>query len=142
MEEKEFFDAISTRVFEFIENEGLSNTDFASTIDIGTAVVSHMKNKRNNISLNVYAKILDSFPKLNPDWLLFGSGTMYRENVKSPQLREIRTDLFSQNLGDSELKVELEKEKKQENIVTPENKPEVSKILLLYTDGSYQEFNP
>lgn len=150
MDEKEFFDAIATRVFEFTEQEGLSNTDFANTIDIGTAIVSHLKNKRNNISLNVYAKILDSFPKLNPDWLLFGSGTMYREtNVLPTKTENLKPDLFSspilQNVEASSTAtkvIEEEKGKSEENTPTKADKREVSKVLLLYTDGSFQEFNP
>lgn len=146
MDEKEFFDAIATRVFEFTEQEGLSNTDFANSIDIGTAIVSHLKNKRNNISLNVYAKILDSFPKLNPDWLLFGNGTMYREaHLLPPKTENLKPDLFSsQILQNTEptTPIPAVEEQKEENTPTTADKREVSKILLLYTDGSFQEFNP
>ncbi|PIE79019.1 MAG: hypothetical protein CSA15_04895, partial [Candidatus Delongbacteria bacterium] len=86
IDDKAILSEVTERIFQFIEAEGLSNADFAAAIDIGPAVVSHLKNGRNKVSLNVYAQILESFPQLNPDWLLFGEGGMYRN--KATQIRE------------------------------------------------------
>lgn len=143
MKDNDVLDAIKERIFQFIEDQGLSNADFAASIDIGSAVVSHMKNGRNKVSLNVYAKILNSFPILNPDWLLFGEGVMYRnESIDSVQSTNFQPNLFTPTTK----KIETEALKSTPN---PVEQPElirasrqVKKIMIFYDDNSFQELIP
>lgn len=143
LDDKDILEAITKRIFQFIEAESVSYADFAASIDIGAAVVSHMKNGRNKVSLNVYAKILDSFPNLNPDWLLFGQGTMYR-NSSNSEKTPIHPNLFTPSAN-------TETGQKQEDAepTVLELKPEatkiarqVKKIVIFYDDNSFQEFMP
>lgn len=66
------------RIREIMESEDYTPARFADTLDIGRAIVSHILNGRNNPSLDVISRILEAFPAINPDWLLFGTGNMYR----------------------------------------------------------------
>ncbi len=138
-EEKEILDSITERIFQFVEAESLSYADFAATLDIGPAVVSHMKNGRNKVSLNVYAKILESFPKLNPDWLLLGQGNMYRqENVVK---KESAPSLFS--AAYQSRSVENTKGGNVQRIIEEVKAAKaVKRIVIFYDDNSFQEFMP
>lgn len=69
------------RIRMIMESEGYTPARFADTLDIGRAIVSHILNGRNNPSLDVISRILEAFPSINPDWLLFGTGEMYRGSV-------------------------------------------------------------
>jgi transcriptional regulator with XRE-family HTH domain len=57
----------------------LSPSVFADTIGVKRASVSHILSGRNNPSLDFVQKILAKYPALNPDWILSGSGNIWRE---------------------------------------------------------------
>ncbi len=60
----------------------LSPSVFADTIGVKRASVSHILSGRNNPSLDFVQKILAKYPALNPDWILSGSGNIWREGEK------------------------------------------------------------
>ena len=64
------------RIKTIIELENISYSKFADIIGIQRSGVSHILSGRNNPSLEVVQKILESFEYLNTDWLLFGKGEM------------------------------------------------------------------
>lgn len=68
------------RIEAIMEAEGLIAAQFASEIDIKSPTLSHILNDRNNPSLEVVEKILDRYKDIDPEWLIFGRGEMYREN--------------------------------------------------------------
>lgn len=60
----------------------LSPSVFADTIGVKRASVSHILSGRNNPSLDFVQKILAKYPALNPDWILSGTGNIWREGEK------------------------------------------------------------
>jgi|AntRauTorckE6833_2_1112554.scaffolds.fasta_scaffold00071_42 transcriptional regulator with XRE-family HTH domain len=60
--------------------KNLSMTKFADEIDVQRSNMSHVMNGRNKASLDFIRRILKRFPDINPDWLLFGKGSMTRED--------------------------------------------------------------
>ncbi len=139
IDDKAILSAVTARIFQFIEAENLSYADFAAAIDIGPAVVSHLKNGRNKVSLNVYAQILDSFPQLNPDWLLFGKGGMYRN--KATQIHE-EPNLF--NIINKENTPQLTTTTESNKVIKPSQTAvrKITKIVVFYDDNSFQELIP
>ena len=69
---------MKSRIKKIIETEKLSASDFAKKIGRQRSSVSHILSGRNNPSLDVVQEILTAFNKLEPEWLLFGKGSMYR----------------------------------------------------------------
>ncbi len=148
IDDKAILSAVTQRIFQFIEAEGLSYADFAAAINVGPAVVSHLKNGRNKVSLNVYAQILDSFPQLSPDWLLFGEGTMYRNQTAK---MEEAPNLFNIINGENTSRIESSNsdnsdEVKDKMIIkSPEvsaKQKQLTKIVVFYDDNSFQELTP
>jgi transcriptional regulator with XRE-family HTH domain len=136
--------------------EGMTSARFAEEIGIQRAAVSHIFSGRNNPSLDVYMKILERFPYINPDWLLFGSGNMKREYTSGNQQKQL--DLFSspahipdekkaipenrQEIRDKK-PVQTIKSTETENITLQEVPvKKVLKIMIFYTDNTYEMFNP
>lgn len=138
LDDKDVLDSITERIFQFIEAEGLSYADFAASIDIGAAVVSHMKNGRNKVSLNVCAKILDSFPKLNPDWLLLGVGVMYRNSPGPSSV--VQPNLFTKSGQERELP--KAKQTFPAQFEAASGSKQLKKVVLFYDDNSFQELIP
>ena len=157
------------RIKQIIDHEQLAPSSFADKLQLGRAVVSHILNGRNNPSLDVVTRILTKLDYINPDWLITGTGDMYKPGYgknpdTSPQpiqsnnvFQNSQPDLFSQNpisVPDNTQKTEYCKEivveQPQMKAEDTENKtiiyqkaPErkVSKIIIYYSDNTFETFN-
>lgn len=68
---------IVTRLKKFLEQAGISNSQFADTCDIPRPTLSQLLNGRNKkVSDEVIGKIHRAYPTLNVMWLMFGDGEM------------------------------------------------------------------
>ena len=68
---------IVTRLKTFLEQAGISNSQFADTCDIPRPTLSQLLNGRNKkVSDEVIGKIHRAYPTLNVMWLMFGDGEM------------------------------------------------------------------
>ena len=66
----------SQRIISIMEDENMNATQFADTIGIKRASMSHLMIGRNKPSADVIAKVLERFHTINPQWLLSGKGSM------------------------------------------------------------------
>ena len=67
------------RIKQIMDKANLTPAKFADQLQINRAVVSHILNGRNNPSLDVVTKILSEMNYINSDWLLNGTGQMYKD---------------------------------------------------------------
>jgi len=74
------------RITQFLLSEGISPAEFADKIGVQRSSVSHVLNGRNYPSASFIQKMLGSYNKLNPRWLLLGEGVM--TEVKSTPVKE------------------------------------------------------
>ncbi len=157
------------RIRQIMENEQLSPSAFADKLQLGRAVISHILNGRNNPSLDVVSRILSNMNYINPDWLITGNGSMYKTEKESQNFTTSQTpihnsapsrnqpDLFSQNYVSPTI-VQEESEYRKENIVEQPEKTnnindnqniiykkaverKISKIIIYYTDNTFETFN-
>lgn len=63
----------------FLAMEGLSPSQFADKLGVQRSGVSHLLSGRNKPSFEFISKMLVTFPKINPDWLITGVGKAYRD---------------------------------------------------------------
>ena len=72
---------IISRLKLFLEQNGISNSQFADTCEIPRPTLSQLLNGRNKkVSDEVISKIHIAYPALNIMWLMFGDGEMFVEN--------------------------------------------------------------
>jgi len=77
---------IVTRLKMFLEQTGISNSQFADTCDIPRPTLSQLLNGRNKkVSDEVIGKIHRSYPSLNIMWLMFGDGEMLVTGNEQPR---------------------------------------------------------
>lgn len=145
------------RILKFIETEGISAAEFADHIGVQRSNVSHVLNGRNNPGFSFIQKILETFPNVNPRWLLTGSGDIYENPVKKSSPASVSPNLFSTTETKTEIKPKpLKEEQIKSEITESQNIPDeivaapaaqpndktVVRVLIFYHDHTFEDFRP
>ena len=97
----EFMDLVS-RLKLFLNQNGISNSQFADTCGIPRPTLSQLLNGRNKkVSDEIIAKIHASYPSLSIMWLMFGDGDMFVPNANKEIAPKPQVDENS-DFGDSD----------------------------------------
>lgn len=142
------------RIIEIIDRENLSHASFADEIGVQRSSISHILNRRNKPSLDFAIKTLQRFSKINPEWLILGSGDMYKDDISelevdTPQTNNSLTqDLFSALVPEGSIKEQTEiielplEDPVNEELISKKHNRYVSQILIFYSDSTYGTFKP
>ncbi|MDD4578723.1 MAG: helix-turn-helix transcriptional regulator [Candidatus Paceibacterota bacterium] len=145
------------RIKKIMEIEQLTSTRFADRLQINRAVISHILNGRNNPSLEVVTRILAEMDYINPEWLLNGTGSLYKEGV-DPDTIEKEPDLFHQNVPEPD-KIRVKPENEKEMGIKEHSRPmkgvekeiiaipdmhdrKITQIIIYYNDNTFEIFQP
>ena len=132
---------IVERLNSFLEQFGITKSQFADNCDIPRPTASQILSGRNKkISDDIISKIHNIYPELSISWLLFGEGEMFVSinSVPSSKPSEIPLFLDAPNI--------LSKESKEKELKTPAMAgnqvldKEITKIVVFYSDNSFEEF--
>jgi transcriptional regulator with XRE-family HTH domain len=144
------------RILLIIKHSNISASEFASRIGVQPSSVSHILSGRNKPSLDFILKILTSYPEINPEWVLFGKGSMIKkseENVKFPdevsstsEMTHGQTDQGKE--GDEEGVMDAG----QENLNNAQhitgkvtlftNEKKTTRVVFFFNDHTFSEFTP
>lgn len=156
---------MNTRLQQFLAAENITQAQLADSLNVARAGVSHILAGRNKPSYDFLSALMVRYPRLNVEWLMFGKGKMYKDQADptpAPVKDEVHSDLLfseeelyspeipSQPLQESGkpvsgaaegLNIQLINEiKKSVEVAQPSVKQRnVSKIIILFDDGSFQE---
>ncbi len=157
------------RIDKVMQLEGMNSAVFAAAIGIQGSTLSHILNGRNNPSLSVMQNILNRFPNISPDWLILGQGSIEKSakqsqtpslfdsieesDLKSVKYEEKREEKSNPNNYSFQQKTDIEQEisvkaadlTQKVQIPAQESEPKqksVRKIIVYYTDNTFQEFEP
>jgi len=131
------------RIKEIILSEGLTSGSFSDLIGVQRSSMSHIINGRNNPSLDFVIKTLQHFPKINPEWLLTGTGPMYRTETPSQPTNKPRERSIFDSVPQPVVQPIIAPEPKI--IEYQEDKPKkalryVDKVFIFYSDHTYDEY--
>jgi DNA-binding XRE family transcriptional regulator len=154
------------RIFAFIESLQLTPTEFADTIGVSRASISSIKTGRTQPTLSLVEKIKQRFPEIDINWLILGEGDAPIVNCSEKEIElfpndEIKSEIEvapnSSNddtaneyqavyIAETPRKIEEGSQvvNQEANVPvqsTTERKRSVKKVILLYDDGSFEEFN-
>ena len=155
------------RIFTFIESLQLTPTEFADTIGVSRASISSIKTGRTQPTLSLIEKIKQRFPNVDINWLILGEGDAPIVNRSEQEIElftndevkaEIEVTQTSSNddtaaneyqavyIAETPRKIEEEPQVVNQETNVPvqfktERKRSVKKVILLYDDGSFEEFN-
>lgn len=159
---------MNNRLKQFLAAENITQSQFADKIEVVRASVSHVLSGRNNPSYEFIKAIMANYPTLNIEWLMFGKGKMYKggtedNKVKTQQIESKNCNSNSEYEEDQLFKDYLIEDTAHEvddtplstsdepqvplsflKSITESTKPAavkrtVSKIIVLFDDGSFQE---
>lgn len=114
---------IVNRVKKIILHYELSAATFADKIGVQRSSISHLLKGRNKPSLDFILKVIEAFPDVDLNWLLFGNGSFLEspsENQEPPSF------------------VPIEKNNIDPGTNTKEK--EIDRIVVLYKDGTFKTY--
>ncbi|MEM9076376.1 MAG: helix-turn-helix transcriptional regulator [Bacteroidota bacterium] len=122
-------DGFIDRIKIVLEHYDLGISAFADRIGIQRSSMSHILSGRNRPSLDFVMKLVQTFPEVNLYWLLNGKGHF-------PSTKNSDTPLPSQKF------TSIGTERKEiPEAPTQAYEKKISKIVLFYTDGTFETFN-
>lgn len=156
------------RLQQFLSAENITQAQFADIIGVARASVSHIIAGRNKPGFDFIQNMSRHFPDLNLEWLINGKGRMYKEGRQKavPEMQAPEGQLFSSaepSIPESPAPipepVPILQEPVPQNQLLPEkitstkktiDKPQskvtlqsvgrnISRIVVFYDDGTYQE---
>ena len=154
---------MNNRLEQFLAAENISRSQFADTINVARASVSHILAGRNKPGWDFITSMMKHYPNLNIEWLLNGTGKMYKSASGTParveQDDDIPDDLFSGGPAAPERQAPPHREEKNRDTLpefseiarpqegkTPvsplqviDNQRKISKIVVFYDDNTFIE---
>ncbi len=76
---------MNRRLQQFLEAENITQAQFATKVKVAPASISHILAGRNKPGFDFIKNTIAAFPELNIDWLIMGSGKMYKQSSASKQ---------------------------------------------------------
>lgn len=143
------------RIQAFLQSENKSYAQFAEEIGVQPSGISHIVSGRNNPSLDFVIKMLQKYPALSAEWLLFGRGSMYKyasqptlfdnEMPQGPAGRETDRDVTNPlpDLQEAQESREMPLNGRPES--EPDSEPSgrwLTRIVMFYSDKSFTEYTP
>lgn len=107
------------RLVRFLEAENISQSQFADSIGVARASISHIIAGRNKPGFDFLEKMASCYPSLNIEWLITGKGRMYHDE--------------SENSSEYAI---LSENKSAQNSPTGRR---ISRVVVFYDDGTFGE---
>ena len=138
---------MNDRLQQFLSAENLTQSQFADSINVARASISHILAGRNKPGFEFIESVARRYPSLNIEWFITGKGKMYKsasEATAAPVSPIVSTaaegyvpsgDLFTERVEPFK---SITLDKPRQNPIKEKN---ISKILVFYTDGTFEEYN-
>lgn len=135
-----------SRIQLILKKKNLSPSQLADEIHIQRSSISHILSERNKPSLDFVMKVLERFPEIDSDWLIFGKGQMMNSISQSKIEVEKKNIIAEKKIEEKEEKIEtaptssslpLFDEKKKE---AGNDSSEIVKIVIFYKDNTFKEY--
>jgi transcriptional regulator with XRE-family HTH domain len=146
---------IKNRVLEFLKTENKSSAAFAQEIGVQPSAISHIISGRNKPSLEFVLKMLNKYPYISTDWLLFGKGPIYSQKdntdlFSGQYISSVKPEQFDINQsppGDKMFSIEqpvnvIKTEKSGAEMLKNSKIKKTSRIIVFYNDNTFSEHLP
>lgn len=135
---------MKTRILQFLAAENITQSEFAKRIGVSGPNVTHIISGRNKPSYDFIVNFCKHYPALNPDWLIMGTGKMYKESKEV----EPHDSIFGQESTPENVPTDVEAENielcdeinTEDNIAqSPINQRKAIRVTVFYSDGTFQD---
>jgi transcriptional regulator with XRE-family HTH domain len=114
----------TNRLKKILEHHQLTASQFADQVGVQRSSISHILSGRNKPSLDFVLKVTHAFTDVDIYWLLNGKGTFPKESKKEAATPPPQTQLFSSS----------------ETSASNSSSKQISRIVVFYTDGTFDEY--
>lgn len=131
------------RLIEIMKYQGLNAKQFSLELGVSAGTISNIMSGRNKPSLELLQNIAAHYPHIQSSWLFMGEGDMYQagyepiQSVEAPDLfsaMDTSTGAHARSVND------LTQTKTKKTLPEiPISQRTVQKILIFYTDGTFEE---
>lgn len=148
---------MNKRLQQFLAAENISQAQFADTIGVARASISHILAGRNKPGFDFIESTARHFPALNLEWLITGRGRMYNGTKTASDAPE---SPISPLPSATENKLFEELEYRTEKPISPRPEPQktfnnsldtitqsidnqktITKVIIYYSDNTFQEIH-
>ena len=153
---------LKERIKQLIRHYNLNDAAFAQKIQTNRSTLSQCLNGTNGVSKEIISKIHTAYPDVSTDWLLYGEGEPFKKQARNPFSFTSENEIFRPDdgnvskygkdsggeSGDNSRQTSDDKAKTG-NISTEnadsqqrENKRRVVKIMVYYSDNTFETYSP
>ncbi len=146
---------MNKRLQQFLAAENISQSQFADSIGVARASISHILAGRNKPGFDFIERMARQYPELNLEWLITGRGRMYTSSKTAseapvepisplsapngPGLFDT-AEIVSETVAQTPLLSRNNSIKNLDNSLQQiNNQKSISKIIVFYADGTFQE---
>lgn len=115
---------MNKRLEQFLGAENITQSQFADTLGVAKASVSHILAGRNKPGFEFIESLARKYPNLNLEWLISGRGRMYKDSPDVPLIPLLpgeSDDIPSENTS-----------------AGPQN-VQITKVVVFFSDGTFKE---
>lgn len=152
---------MNNRLKQFLAAENITQAQFADTINVVRASVSHVLSGRNNPGYDFIKAIMNAYPLLNVEWLMLGKGRMYKDG-RSDTVADaglLFNDIESTESTESSAVISAPEQRNDHHEISMDDniadstaihtsinctqsivkQRKISKIIVLFDDGTFEE---
>ncbi len=138
------------RITEFLRNENKTSAQLAEEIGVQPSGISHILSGRNKPSLDFVIKMLEKYPNLSTEWLIFGKGAMYREHTLADLFEKEQVTAASRGMEETVVRgfridaPSLSEKSGEVSKVADDHTDykKIKRIIWFFENKSFEEFFP
>ena len=116
-------ETVLNRIKKIIDDNNLTNSEFAEKIGVPKSSISHLLSERNKPSLDLITKISENFEQITADYLIFGLSEVKKAQIKPSN------DLFSHEHIDNN----------KDSVKESNNN--VKSIIIIYENNKFEQID-
>ena len=136
---------LNEKIRRFISDKDLTSTKFADEIGVPRPSISHILSDRNKPSLEIVQKMYRRYPELGFNWFLEDDDLALKSSPQSPNSQTVTTfkrPEYSPRESNERKTHELNPVQQNLNpaMLASFNHGSIARIMVVFTDGTIQEF--
>lgn len=135
---------MNKRLQQFLAAENISQSQFADSIHVARASVSHILAGRNKPGYDFLESMAARYPLLNLEWLISGRGKMFKgqeEAAAELLAEEEEVPVQPQPPGEPSLFDDAQDERPAATAERPEAQRRIARVVVFYDNGTYREIS-
>ncbi len=149
---------VKDRIAHIMRSKNLTAAQFADQLEVQRSGISHLLSGRNKPSLDFVLKLKETFPEFNLDWIILGKGPITGTTKSTERSEQLLFDTDSSQTKTEEVasrsseidnqsvenKIPVNKKTSPvtEEVVNNSSQKEIVKIVLVYSDNTFDQLNP